>query len=138
VVNHLFIVLNRAYFFKKLLALPFGYSLFSIIQKIKPGEVYTINRFCIAGYAYYEGDTILNELRENMVLSMVPEPKNIHDQHAIEVYYGDTKLGYIPQSENLIIGKLLDQEAPVSCAIAKIRHTGSDWEKVKVEIRLNL
>jgi len=64
--------------------------------------------FDLAGFSYYDGITVFSELKIGSLLRMVAEPTNSYDQHAVEIYYGDTKLGYMPRSSNRIIFKLLN------------------------------
>lgn len=64
--------------------------------------------FHIAGFTYYDGVDVFDELRVGTILQAVPEPDNPHDELAVALYYKDTKLGYIPRSCNQYISKLLN------------------------------
>lgn len=62
----------------------------------------------IAGFSYYEGAIVFKELAVGTELSLKIEPDNRFDPHAVEVYYGQTKLGYLPADKNKIIHLLLE------------------------------
>lgn len=62
--------------------------------------------FYIAGFSFYDGICYLKELQKGMGLILVPEPENEHDEYAVALYYGETKLGYVPKSKNKNVVKL--------------------------------
>ena len=64
--------------------------------------------FSIAGIEYYEALFVINELKIGDKLTLKAEPKNIHDENAVAIYYKDVKLGYIPRSANYSISVLLN------------------------------
>jgi hypothetical protein len=49
----------------------------------------------VAGVQFYEGKNLPLEL--GTVLTLVPEPSNPYDEHAIKVMVGDIQLGHIPR-----------------------------------------
>ena len=59
-----------------------------------------ISTFHVAGFQYYDGAFVLDELKPGKKLEMVPEPDNPYDPNAIELRFKKTKLGYVPRSEN--------------------------------------
>lgn len=64
-------------------------------------------RFDIAGFTYYEGVLAFNKLKIGSKLTLKPEPTNIYDKRAVEIYYKKFKLGYLPKSDNKVISALL-------------------------------
>lgn len=62
----------------------------------------------IAGFSHWEGCLVLEELKVGSKLDMEREATNPHDHNAIALYYGDTKLGYIPAAHNEEIAKFFD------------------------------
>ena len=64
--------------------------------------------FHIAGFTYYEGVDVFNELKIGAELQLVAEPENNHDNYAVAVYYQNHKLGYIPRDKNKYISKFLN------------------------------
>ena len=72
----------------------------------------TINRhlshFNIAGFTYWEGCIAFQELKVGSQLRLVREADNKFDPYAVALYFGEHKLGFIPQDENQFISQLLD------------------------------
>ena len=62
----------------------------------------------IAGFSHWEGCLVLGELKVGTKLELERELNNPYDPQAVAIYYGDTKLGYIPASSNEEIGKFLE------------------------------
>jgi len=67
-----------------------------------------LSHFDLAGFSYYDGVTVFNELKIGSSLRLAVEPTNAYDPHAVEIYFGDTKLGYVPRSNNRVISKFLN------------------------------
>lgn len=64
-------------------------------------------RFSIAGFSYYEGVIAFKNLEIGTILSLKREPTNTYDKYAIEIYYKDLKLGYVPKQESRKLSLLL-------------------------------
>lgn len=67
-----------------------------------------INDFNIAGFTYWEGCMTIANLRVGSQLRLVRERENKFDPHAVAIYYGEYKLGFIPRGENELIAKFMD------------------------------
>jgi hypothetical protein len=61
----------------------------------------------IAGFTYYDGLDVIDELQLGTSVTLKAEPENPHDPDAIAVYFGDTKLGYVPQAKNDTLSLML-------------------------------
>lgn len=86
----------------------------------------------IAGFRHWEGMNIgpIMELMDKEV-RFVPEPDNEKDPFAIEVFAGDTKLGYLPRGYNqYFVNHALDSYNITAC-ITKINGT---IERPKISI----
>ena len=64
-------------------------------------------RYNIAGFSYYEGTIAFQKLKIGTKLILKPEPTNIYDKKAVEIYYKSLKLGYLPKCDNKSIATLL-------------------------------
>lgn len=64
--------------------------------------------FDIAGFSYWDGALVFNELKIGTELRLEREEKNQYDPKAVAVYYGDNKLGYVPRISNDAISKLCE------------------------------
>jgi len=64
--------------------------------------------FDIAGFSYWDGCIVFNELKMGTVLTLVREEDNKFDPYAVAIYYKDSKLGFIPRGSNHEINKFLE------------------------------
>lgn len=62
----------------------------------------------IAGFSHWEGCLVLEELKVGTKLDLERDLHNPFDPRAVAIYYGDTKLGYIPKNQNEDISTFLD------------------------------
>jgi len=65
------------------------------------------SNFNLAGFTYYEGIEVFQELKIGSFLYMKAEPENKYDASAVALYYGKKKLGFVPREENPVIFKFL-------------------------------
>lgn len=63
--------------------------------------------FHIAGFAYYDGLDLIEELKLGTQVDLVSEPNNPADVNAVAIYYKNTKLGYVPNYKNEILSTLV-------------------------------
>jgi len=61
----------------------------------------------IAGFTYYDGLDVIDQLKIGTPVTLKAEPENPHDPYAVTIYYGTTKLGYVPQAKNSAVSQLL-------------------------------
>lgn len=66
------------------------------------------SNFDIAGFSYWEGCEVFNELKIGTELTLMREEDNKFDPYAVAVYYGESKLGFIPRTANHEISKFLE------------------------------
>lgn len=63
--------------------------------------------FHIAGFSYWDGLDVIDELKIGTKLKLKAEPTNGYDPKAVKIMYKDTMLGYIPRTDNRDISKFL-------------------------------
>ena len=131
--------MNRSAFIKSFIISSFGLLTVKGVAKpiftIPEEEKTTALLKCyIAGYAYYEGDRVINQLKPGLKLDLIREPENPYDSKAIAVYFQQHKLGFIPRVNNKVIATIMDQKTTVFAKILKIKPEENDWEKVKLEV----
>lgn len=63
--------------------------------------------FHIAGFTYWNGLEVFDELKIGTKLQLEVEPTNGHDPDAVKILYRETMLGYIPRDQNEEISKFL-------------------------------
>ncbi len=62
----------------------------------------------LAGFTYYEGPEVFEQLKIGTRLSLQYEKDNKFDPYAVAVYFGEAKLGFIPREHNHEISKFLE------------------------------
>ena len=90
--------------------------------------------FHIAGFQYYDGALVLNELKVGSTLDIVPEFDNPHDPNAIALYFNNMKLGHIPRYINEPIAQMayFGHTGAFECRVLQIDMTADPWEQVRV------
>lgn len=66
-----------------------------------------LSDFSIAGFTYYDGLDVIDELTLGKEVEFRVEPSNPYDPEAVAIFYKDIKLGYVPKNENSLISKFL-------------------------------
>jgi hypothetical protein len=76
-----------------------------------PAHTYEPSRhlldFHVAGFAYYDGLAIAQQLKIGQTVQLIAEPDNPYDPQAIAIYYHNTKIGYVPKDHNDLLSRLL-------------------------------
>lgn len=79
-----------------------------------------LSHFNIAGFTYYDGPMVFQDLKIGTRLSLQWDKENRYDPRAMSIFYNDVKLGYVPRSENRILYKL-SQVGLLECAQVHIQ-----------------
>ncbi len=113
-----------------------GITLFPrlIISGEERNKPVLLEHFYIAGYYYYDGDKIENQLKPNVPLTIKRESNNPHDPKAISLWYKGNKLGFVPRHKNTTLTKLLDQQIDIKAIINKIYSDANSLNRVFVDI----
>ena len=63
--------------------------------------------FYLAGFSYYDGIDVLEQLNIGVPLTLKAEPENPFDHNAVAIFFQGTHLGYVPKDENGLLSKFL-------------------------------
>ena len=63
--------------------------------------------FHIAGFVYWDGALVAQELKVGDRLDLALEENNPYDPNAVAIFYQDNMLGYVPRDENAQLSQLL-------------------------------
>lgn len=74
----------------------------------------------INGTYYYEAFEVFERIKHNDQLNLKLQPDNKYDHRAIEVFWGQHKLGYVPRTDNKVIYNLMKNGANVLARVKKI------------------
>ncbi len=125
--------MNRSNFIKGILALG-GLALLPT-NVVKNYRKFYLLQFFVAGFRFYKGMELLNQMNEGDQLELVREPNNKYDDCAIALHWNNQKIGFIPRYENALLSRLID--AQVLDFVAEITHLNKKvqpWENVNVAV----
>lgn len=92
----------------------------------------------LAGFQYYEGKALWEQMRIGDALTLVREPDNPHDPLAVRVEWRGNKLGYVPRRENQAIARQLDHGNPLEARIVRLVKHRDPWKRIEFEVFLRL
>ena len=91
--------------------------------------------FHIAGFTYYQGVYVFQKLEIGTKLNLRLDENNIHDDFAVEIYFEDKKLGYVPRNQNQEISILLKAGYDIfDCVVQQISVGEHPEEQVRVAV----
>ena len=85
---------------------------------------------------YYHYSKVKESLKEGDILRLKHEEGNIYDAFAVEVYYQEYKLGYLPAYENIVIANMLNAGVELTAQISKYspKNDYYEYESLAVEV----
>lgn len=92
----------------------------------------------LAGFQYYEGKVLWDNMRVGDTLALVREPQNPHDANAVRVEWKGQPLGYVPRRDNSDVARQMDRGAPVKARIVKLKEARNPWQRVEFEVYVDL
>ena len=92
----------------------------------------------LAGSQYYALSTVWQEIKPGDALTLVREPDNRHDRHAIRVEWRGQKLGYVPRAGNRVIAAALDAGDNLSARVSSVSDNKNPWLRVAFEVFIEL
>lgn len=63
--------------------------------------------FPVAGFSYWDGIDVFNQLKVGCIVKMIVEPDNPYDPDAVALYFDGTKIGYVPADQNAWLHRML-------------------------------
>lgn len=94
----------------------------------------------VRGMQHYDYQKAKQHIKEGDKLILVREQENIHDAFAVQVFYKEFKLGYLPAYENIVIANMLDANAELSAKVSYHKEESNSYkmETLGVEIYAEL
>ena len=92
----------------------------------------------LAGFQFYEGKALWDEMKPGDMLTLVRERDNAHDANAVRVEWNGNRLGYIPRRENADVARQMDRGAPVKARIVKLTEARNPWQRIRFEVYVDL
>jgi HIRAN domain len=92
----------------------------------------------LAGFQYYQGQQLWDEIRVGDTLALIREPANPHDQNAVRVEWRGNMLGYVPRSENRALARHMDSGGGVDARVSKLQLHRNPWQRIEFEVLVKL
>jgi len=133
--------MERRSFIKTLLGLPLLIpfkGMFPRLESKRNKKDILIQKSPIAGFQYYEGERLWKKLSIGDMVQLNREPDNPYDKKAVEIYWKDRKLGYLPRVENTAVTQMMDQGQEITARIKSKQKNWNPWERLTVEVWLQI
>jgi HIRAN domain-containing protein len=92
----------------------------------------------LAGFVYYDGRAVWDQMRKGDPLTIVREAANPHDENAIRIEWRGQVLGYVPRRDNADLARQLDRGARVDARITELTRSTNGRHRVSYEIYVPL
>ena len=88
----------------------------------------------LAGFPFYAGRALWDEMKAGDALVLVREPDNPHDPRAVRVEWRGRRLGYLPRAENRAVAEEMDRGGQVAARIARLERHRDPWKRIRIEV----
>ncbi|HND21753.1 MAG TPA: HIRAN domain-containing protein [Acidobacteriota bacterium] len=135
---------QRRLFVGWLATLPFWSLVWGVAQAAQveaagPQEQwYQLNEFFVAGFQFYEGVDLIEDIKIGDRFELIPEPENAYDSLAVRIEYQGVKIGYIPRRENKTLHLLLRQGAKLHAEAIYVAPEEMPWEMLELRVRYKI
>jgi hypothetical protein len=92
----------------------------------------------LAGFQFYQGQELWDEMKVGDALALVREADNAHDANAVRVEWRGRRLGYVPRRENRAVAQHMDRGGAVEARISKLVQHRNPWQRIEFEIYAKL
>lgn len=99
-----------------------------------PKKRLLVQKTIINGMAYYDAEKVVDQISYDDPVHLKREPGNPHDRAAVEVFWEEYKLGYVPRLSNFALAKMLDNGETVTACIAGINARKLPYSGLEIEI----
>ena len=124
--------MQRREFLKLLSVLPYLAPGIVVAASHTPaGRKLLIQNSPLAGYAYYQGESVWRLLQISDPLHLSREPNNPYDRQAVAVYWRRHKLGFVPRVANTAISQMLDHGVPMQVQITRLDASDNLWKRIR-------
>lgn len=90
----------------------------------------------IAGAAYYRFGAVAAQLEPGHTLTLYRQADNDYDGRAIEVFWKQEKLGYLPRLDNAAAASLLDRGHSLRAEVLEVLDPAEAWEPITIRLWL--
>lgn len=90
----------------------------------------------VRGLQHYHFQNVEKKIKKGDILSLKREKTNVHDAFAVEVYYKNNKIGYLPAFENIVIANMLDAQVKVSAFVSHYKKEDNPYKMESLGIAI--
>ena len=124
---------------RRALFLVIAFALAAITAHAQNAEVrMLVQSSPLAGFRYYEGKALWDEMKVGDPLALVREGDNPHDGNAVRVEWQGHALGYVPRRENRTVAQHMDRGGRVEARVSKLQKHPNAWQRVEFEVFVRL
>jgi len=128
--------MNRRKLIKGLVGLTATVPINLKVQAQAKKEGLLLQQSSLAGFQFYQGEALWEQLEEGQSLILKREPENRYDERAVAVYWQHQKLGYVPRIDNAAISQLMDRGEPLSARIDQLKQSRNPWKRIGLIVYL--
>lgn len=88
----------------------------------------------VAGFQYHDGEKVWPRLSTGDSLRLLREQDNPYDRRAVAVYWGESKLGYVPRAANAAVSQMMDRGERLAARVERLRESRNPWKRVELSI----
>jgi hypothetical protein len=92
----------------------------------------------LAGFQYYQGGPLWDEIKVGDALTLAREPANPHDSNAVRVEWRGHKLGYVPRRDNQAVARHMDSGGTVEARVSRLTQHRNPWQRIEFEVFVKL
>jgi hypothetical protein len=90
----------------------------------------------VAGTSFRDLSKVNEHLENQIKLEVKREADNKYDPFAVSLYFGETKIGYLPKTKNETIARLLDAGKSFFAQLSAKEWEGT-WLRLEIKVYLN-
>ena len=120
-------------------ALLFVLALINTLAYAQSAEVrMLVQHSPLAGFQYYQGKQVWDEIKVGDLLVLVREPGNPHDGNAVRVEWNGNKLGYVPRRENRAVAQHMDGGGDIEARVSRLTQHRNPWQRIEFAVYVKL
>ena len=128
--------MQRKRFLLYIAQFPFFSVIASALGIIQPEKLYFLNQFSVAGFQFYEGVSLISQMKKGDSLNLINEYENEHDYYAVKIMYKNKMIGHVPRSDNKHLFRMLKQDLNLHCELIELNPEEDPWQRCKVKVEL--
>jgi hypothetical protein len=92
----------------------------------------------LAGFVYYDGQAVWEQMKVGDRLTLAREPDNAHDPNAVRLEWQGRMLGYVPKRDNTDLARQMDHGARVEARITELTRAANGRRRMSYVIHVPL